>query len=120
MSYVIFFSIVSDRWSIRINLRAACTSCVVMWIGQELSVVKGDYLFVALDEFGYPEVGFDLGGGAVRLKYDLLNVTDGSPHTIELQRYVVSGYKHDIQHRATTAAQRPIIHSGPSVNHIAY
>ena len=73
----------------RIFLRASCTSCVVLWIGQDMSVLKGDYFLVALDEEGYPFVTFDLGGGQVTLKYDRQNITDGTQHTIGILRYLI-------------------------------
>ena len=51
-----------------------------------MSVLKGDYFLVALDEEGYPFVTFDLGGGQVTLKYDRQNITDGTQHTIGILR----------------------------------
>lgn len=51
-----------------------------------MSILGGDYLFVALDDQGFPVVIFDLGGGQVTLKYDRLNITDGLQHHIGILR----------------------------------
>lgn len=81
-----FYRIAGTSWDIRLEVKAACRKCVILWVGPEKSITRGDYLLIALDAKGYPQVRFDVGGGSVHINYHHLNVADGKDHTIRVHR----------------------------------
>ena len=59
---------------------------MIMWIGQERGVLKGDYLLAAFDGQGYFNIQFNLGAGRVNLTYYKQKLNDGQYHTLRIHR----------------------------------
>ncbi|KAF6022500.1 hypothetical protein EB796_019194 [Bugula neritina] len=74
------------RWGIKIKMRPQCTNCVILWTGQNRSVLKGDFLLVGIDQDGYPYVSYDLGGGTVTLTDRRNKLTKNTLQIIRIHR----------------------------------
>ena len=80
------YSITGQYWDIRLKVKTLCTNCMIMWIGQERGVLKGDYLLAAFDRQGYFNIQFNLGAGRVNLTYYKQKLNDGQYHTLRIHR----------------------------------